>query len=86
MMSKILSAKKSRLVNLFAFTLKKQMPLTLLVTAFALLICPGTLLRDANDDLIREYHLYENDFAVYSFINCSFALQPTAFPRRKPLL
>ena len=33
-------------INFFKKTLKKQTPLTLLVTAFSLLICPGLLLND----------------------------------------
>ena len=50
-------ANKKQLFNFFLFTLRKQTPMTLLLTAFALLICPGTLLREANDDLIRNYEL-----------------------------
>ena len=68
MTSKISLAKKHPVFSFFKFTLKKQTPLTLLVSAFTLLLCPGILLRDANDDLIREYHLGYWEFATYSFI------------------
>lgn len=68
MTSKISLAKKHPVFSFFKFTLKKQTPLTLLVSAFILLLCPGILLRDANDDLIREYHLGYWEFATYSFI------------------
>lgn len=68
MTSKISSVKKHPFFSFFTFTLKKQTPLTLLVSAFTLLLCPGILLRDANDDLIGEYHLGYWEFATYSFI------------------
>lgn len=68
MTSRISSVKKHPFFSFFTFTLKKQTPLTLLVTAFTLLICPGMLLRDANDDLIREYFLGPWEFATFAFI------------------
>ena len=68
MTSKISLVKKHPVFSFFKFTLKKQTPLTLLVSAFTLLLCPGILLRDANDDLIREYNLGYWEFATYSFI------------------
>ncbi len=68
MTSKISLAKKHPVFSFFKFTLKKQTPLTLLVTAFTLLICPGMLLRDANDDLIRDYEIGYWEFATFSFI------------------
>lgn len=43
-MTSAISLNKRRVLNFFTFTLKKQTPLTILVTAFALLFCPGTLL------------------------------------------
>ncbi len=43
-MTSVISLNKRRVLNFFTFTLKKQTPLTVLVTAFALLFCPGTLL------------------------------------------
>ena len=68
MTSKISLVKKHPVFSFFKFTLKKQTPLTLLVTAFTLLICPGMILRDANDDLMREYSLGYWEFATFSFI------------------
>ena len=43
-MTSAISLNNRRVLNFFTFTLKKQTPLTILVTAFALLFCPGTLL------------------------------------------
>lgn len=68
MTSKICLAKNHPVLNFFKFTLKKQTPLTLLVTAFSLLFCPGMLLQDANDDLIREYNLDAWTFGTCSFV------------------
>ena len=68
MTSKISLVKKHPFFSFFKFTLKKQTPLTLLITAFTLLICPGMLLREANDDLIREYYLGPWEFATFSFV------------------
>ena len=68
MTSKISSVKNHPVFNFFKFTLKKQTPLTLLVTAFTLLVCPGVLLRDANDDLIREYTINAWEFGTFSFV------------------
>lgn len=68
MTSKISSVKNNPVLSFFKFTLKKQTPLTLLVTAFTLLVCPGMLLRDANDDLIREYTINAWEFGTFSFV------------------
>lgn len=45
--------KPNRVSNFFRFTLRKQTPLTLLVTAFSLLICPGVLINILLDELER---------------------------------
>lgn len=74
MTSRISSAKNNPVLSFFKFTLKKQTPLTLLVTAFALLVCPGMILRDANDDIIRDYQLTHWDFATISFVVLGMAL------------
>lgn len=68
MTSRISSVKNNPVLSFFKFTLKKQTPLTLLVTAFTLLVCPGMLLRDANDDLIREYTINAWEFGTFSFV------------------
>lgn len=45
MTQKIFSRKSNPVLNFLRFTLKKQTPYTLLITAFTLLVCPGTLLK-----------------------------------------
>ena len=74
MTSRISSAKNNPVLSFFKFTLKKQTPLTLLVTAFALLVCPGMILRDANDDIIRDYQLTHWNYATISFVILGMAL------------
>lgn len=69
MTSKISLAKNHSVLNLFRFTLRKQTPLTLLVTAFTLLICPGMLLDYTSGNPNGETNqLSDSSFAAYSFI------------------
>ncbi len=46
MTSRTSSVNTRPVLNFFTFTLKKQIPLTLLITAFSFLIIPGMLIRD----------------------------------------
>ncbi len=71
MTSAISLNKKNRVLNFFTFTLKKQTPLTLLVTAFGLLICPGVLINsifDAYDYTKPNMNDYFEGFAIAIFI------------------
>lgn len=63
MTSKTCSAKILPVSNFFKFTLKKQTPLTLLATAFALLICDGILFKQIYDAGNSKAY-YNFDFAV----------------------
>ncbi len=62
----------TKALNFFKFTLKKQTPITLLVTAFCLLLCPGLLLTQvtnvnvAGDDLSSFKLPMEGYFVSYS--------------------
>lgn len=68
MTSKTSSAKTHPAASFMRFSLKKQTPLTLLVTAFTLLVCPGMLIKE----LAIELSNYENvtidsdDFNIYA--------------------
>ncbi len=71
MTSAISLNKKNRVLNFFTFTLKKQTPLTLLVTAFGLLICPGVLINsifDAYDYTKPNMNDYFEGFTIGIFI------------------
>ncbi len=50
--------------NFFLFTLKKQTPLTLLVTAFSLLVCPGVLLNEISTRLEYSRSVNMQDYFV----------------------
>lgn len=70
---KIFSLKSSPALNFLRFSLKKQTPYTLLVTAFTLLICPGTLLksiaeRDTYYNSAWDMNGYFNIYSVVTFI------------------
>lgn len=69
--------KKNRLLSFFTFTLRKQTPITLLITAFCLLICPGVLLNNVLEDLshfdalssrLPEMEHYFVDYSIAIFI------------------
>ncbi len=71
MTSAISLNKKNRVLNFFTFTLKKQTPLTLLVTAFGLLICPGVLINvifDAFEYTTPNMNDYFEGFATGIFV------------------
>ena len=63
MTSAISLNKRSRVLNFFTFTLKKQTPLTLLVTAFSLLICPGVLINEIMD--VSSYRIPRTEMEHY---------------------
>lgn len=64
------SGKKNPATSLLGFTLKKQTPYTLLVTAFTLLICPGTLLKSISEraDYYSSAWDMSNYFTLYSVV------------------
>lgn len=64
------SVKTHPVVNFFKFSLRKQTPLTLLVFAFTLLICPGMLIRSVISDFSAgwsgKFVIYNDAFAFWS--------------------
>ncbi len=66
------SVKNHPVMNFMRFTLKKQTPLTLLITAFTLLVCPGLPIRYMLEFFDRKYGDYQlcnvfGYFAVFIF-------------------
>ncbi len=61
MTSKISSVKNNPAGKLLLFTLKKQTPITLLVTAFTLVFCPGSVISEVLDrvDVVSENMHYD---------------------------
>lgn len=60
-MTSVTSLNNKRRFNFFTFTLKKQTPLTLLVTAFSLLFCPGTLLNQILEKIARYEAIFSGE-------------------------
>ena len=58
-----MTSRTSSVRNLLKFTLKKQTPQTLLITAFALIVCPGMLIAAVND--AAEYRSDAYDMSNY---------------------
>ncbi len=65
-----MTSKTSSVKNLVKFTLKKQTPQTLLITAFVLIICPGMLIAAINDAAVYRSDAYDmsNYFPVFSVL------------------
>ncbi len=59
-MTSAISLNKNRLLNFFTHTLKKQTPVTLLVTAFCLILCPGLLLSTVLERIENYPLIYQN--------------------------
>ncbi len=59
-MTSVTSLNKNRVLNFFTHTLKKQTPVTLLVTAFCLILCPGLLLSAILERLENYPLIYQN--------------------------
>lgn len=66
MTSAISSAKTRPVMNFFRHTLKKQTPLTLLITAFSCLLIPGMLLRDMMSHFEWHSPPYDMDGDMFS--------------------